>query len=64
MQGFHDAVKAAGKPITVHMYNANHAFANPTSARYDQEAAGMAWDRTRSFLAYHLKGEGTPGSAE
>jgi carboxymethylenebutenolidase len=57
VQRFHDAVKAAGKPITVNMYDANHAFANPSSARYQEQAAGMAWDRTRAFFAHHLKGQ-------
>ena len=60
VQRFHDAVKDAGTPITVHMYDADHAFANPSSARYHAEAAGMAWDRTRAFLAHHLKGQPGP----
>jgi carboxymethylenebutenolidase len=37
---------------------ANHAFNNDTNAaRYDKEAADLAWKRTQAFLRKHL-GEG------
>lgn len=31
-------------------FDANHAFANPSSARYDEKSAGAAWAEVRSFL--------------
>lgn len=36
--------------LSVHWYEANHAFANPTGARYDEQNAALAWDRTLAFL--------------
>lgn len=53
---FEAAMKAAGKPYEVHWYEADHAFANPTSARYDAEDAALAHDRTRAFFARTLTG--------
>jgi carboxymethylenebutenolidase len=52
---FEAAMKQAGRSITVQRYDANHAFANPSSARYDQSAAGDAWEHTRKFFAEHLR---------
>ncbi|MDH5557095.1 MAG: dienelactone hydrolase family protein [Alphaproteobacteria bacterium] len=40
----------AGKRYTTHWYDADHAFANPTSARYDEADARLAWDRTLKFF--------------
>lgn len=48
--GFEKAMKEAGKPLTVHWYDADHAFANPTGARYDEADAKTAWGRTLEFL--------------
>jgi len=50
------ALKANGKPYELHIYEgANHAFNNDTNeARYDKEAADLAWDRTVEFLKGHL----------
>jgi carboxymethylenebutenolidase len=48
--GFEKAMKEAGKPLTVHWYEADHGFANPTGARYDKQDAQVAWERTRAFL--------------
>ena len=52
-----EALEAAGKEFTVHMYDrVNHAFNNDTSeARYDKEAADLAWQRTVEFLRQHLE---------
>ncbi len=47
---FEKAMAAAGKRLTLHWYDADHAFANPTGARYDAEDAKLAWERTRVFL--------------
>lgn len=53
---FEAAMKEAEKPYEVHWYEADHAFANPTGARYDEEDAGLAWERTKAFFATHLAG--------
>ena len=53
--GFEAAMQAAGKSdLTVHWYVAEHAFGNPTSARYDEEDAELAWTRTLAFYRKHL----------
>ena len=54
--GFEQAMKEAGKhdTLTVHWYDADHAFANPTGSRYDAEDAALAWERTGEFLRAHL----------
>lgn len=54
VDAFASAMKAAKRPLTLRTYDAAHAFANPSSARYDAEHAGAAWLETRSFLAQHL----------
>ncbi len=50
------ALKQAGKTYEIHVYEgANHAFNNDTNAaRYDKEAADLAWSRTVAFLKQHL----------
>jgi len=52
------ALKEAGVDYTIHMYEgANHAFHNDTNeARYDPEAAELAWSRTIEFFRQHLAG--------
>ena len=52
--GFEAQMAKAGKPFENHWYVANHAFANPSSARYDQEDAALAWSRTLTFFKKHL----------
>lgn len=54
--GFTKNMKAAGKSdqLTVHWYDADHAFANPTGARYDKGAAKLSWERTMAFLKKSL----------
>lgn len=56
VDGFQTAMGEAGKSdsLTVHWYDANHAFANPTGSRYDAEDAATAWDRTTEFLKQHI----------
>lgn len=54
VDGFINSMAEAGKSLTVYWYEADHAFANPTSARYDEEDAATAWARTTSFLAQSL----------
>ena len=55
VSGFESAMGAAGKRYTSHWYDAQHAFANPTSARYDAEDAALAWQRTLDFLKRQLR---------
>jgi carboxymethylenebutenolidase len=55
VDAFEKAMKEAGRECTIHRYDANHAFANPSGAAYDQENATKAWTETRAFLAQRLK---------
>ena len=50
------ALKQAGKTYEIYVYEgANHAFNNDTSgARYNKEAADLAWSRTLAFLKKNL----------
>lgn len=56
IEGYRQALQAAGKDFTIHVYEgANHAFNNDTSqARYDRQAAELAWSRTIDFLRTRL----------
>ena len=53
---FERALKDAGVDYTMHMYEGvNHAFHNDTGeARYNQEAAELAWSRTIEFFKQQL----------
>ncbi len=49
------ALKANHKRFTIYIYpNANHAFNNDTSSRYDKAAADLAWGRTIAFFKAEL----------
>jgi carboxymethylenebutenolidase len=52
---FAAALKGAGKTIELHQYDAEHGFANPSGARYDEKSAGDAWEHVRAFLRKHLR---------
>ena len=54
VSGFEANMRTAGKPLEVHWYSADHAFANPTGGRYDAEDASLAWSRTLEFLKANL----------
>ena len=56
VSAFQAAMKEADKDsnLTVHWYEADHAFANPSGARYDADDASLAWDRTMEFLKANL----------
>ena len=54
VSGFEAAMEKAGKPYTSHWYAAEHEFANPTRARYDDDDAALAWQRSLDFLRQHL----------
>jgi carboxymethylenebutenolidase len=49
---FEEKMAEAGKAddLTVYWYDADHAFANASDARYDAPDARLAWDRTLAFL--------------
>ena len=53
--GFEKRMDELGQPYESHWDEAAHAFANPTSARYDEEDAKLAWARTLAFFAANLK---------
>ena len=54
---FERALKANQARYTIHMYGGvNHAFHNDTAAaRYDRQAAELAWSRTIDFFDRHLR---------
>lgn len=53
---FQAALAKAGKAASIHVYpDSDHAFANPTGARYDAEDAATAWRRTLAFLNANLR---------
>jgi len=56
VRSFESALQKLGKSVEVHVYpGAGHAFANSTRPSYREAAAGDAWEKTRAFLARHLK---------
>lgn len=54
---FEESLKKANVKYELYMYNGvNHAFHNNTSAaRYNEEAAKLAWNRTLQFFDKHLQ---------
>ncbi len=52
---FEKGLQEAGRSYRILRYDANHAFANPSSARYAQEAATDAWKQVREFLHTELR---------
>jgi carboxymethylenebutenolidase len=56
INAYESALKANGKHYTIYMYpGVNHAFNNDTgSARYNKEAADLAWARTLAFFKQYL----------
>jgi carboxymethylenebutenolidase len=57
IRAFTEALDAADRTYELHLYEGvNHAFHNDTSeARYDREAAELAWSRTIAFLNRYLR---------
>ena len=53
-EGFREAMKAAGKPAEIHIYEANHAFARVGGPNYHQASADLAWQRSFEFLKRNL----------
>jgi carboxymethylenebutenolidase len=54
VEAFEANMHRAGKPLELHWYSADHAFANPTGQNYDKEDAQTAWGRTLEFLRKNL----------
>ena len=53
-QKFENLAKATGKSVETHIYDADHAFANPSSPRYNEEAAQQANQVAWAFLKERL----------
>lgn len=53
---YEEALKAAGKRYTIHIYpDVNHAFNNDTAGeRYNKAAADLAWSRTIAFFKENI----------
>jgi carboxymethylenebutenolidase len=52
---FADDMKAAGKKVYLHQYDADHGFANPSNPIYNSEATKDAYANTLVFLKARLK---------
>ncbi|MBN9681129.1 MULTISPECIES: dienelactone hydrolase family protein [unclassified Corallococcus] len=55
VKAFEKALDEAGVRSRIVEYDADHAFANPSGARYDERSAASAWAETSAFLARTLK---------
>jgi len=57
---FRNMLEKLEKNVDIKIYaNAKHAFSNPSGMAYNPEAAADAWNRSTSFLAFHLSGDGS-----
>ena len=54
VSNFEAEMAKAEKTTISHWYEADHAFANPTQARYDEADAKLSWERTLAFFKEHL----------
>ena len=61
VDAFEKAMKKARRELKVLRYDANHAFANPSSARYQPESATAAWTEVRKFLDARLNPDPAEG---
>jgi carboxymethylenebutenolidase len=52
---FETDMKAAGKKLSVHQYDADHGFANPSNPIYNSDATKDAYTNTLAFLKARLK---------
>lgn len=59
---FEASLQKLKKDAKVLRYDAEHAFANPSGARYDQQNAAAAWVEVRSFLQQRLRGGDKPAA--
>jgi len=56
VDAFEAGLKEAGVDAKILRYDAQHAFANPSSARYDAASAEQAWAEVQAFLRAELGG--------
>lgn len=54
VDGFKSAMATAGKSLETSEFNADHAFANPSSKSYNSKDAEEAWSQAISFLKKNL----------
>ena len=54
VRDFEQKMKEAGKEVTIKMYDAVHAFANPSNPKYDKQAAEDAHKLAVAFIKKHL----------
>ncbi len=57
VDAFEKGLKEAGVRAQVLRFDADHAFANPSSARYDKASAEAAWAEVQDFLRSELAGD-------
>ncbi|MFA6541788.1 MAG: dienelactone hydrolase family protein [Bacteroidota bacterium] len=55
VDAFKKNMKAAKKNLEVHVYDADHAFANPSNPKFDREKAGEAHTLALAFLKSRLQ---------
>jgi carboxymethylenebutenolidase len=55
VEGFKSAMESAGKALEVEEFEADHAFANPTSKSFNDGESQRAWSHTLKFLKEHLE---------
>jgi carboxymethylenebutenolidase len=51
---FAQGMATATKPLDIRMYDAAHAFANPSNPKFDKVSADKAWAETLAFFARYL----------
>lgn len=54
VDGFRDAMKNANKSLQVEEFDADHAFANPTSKSFKDQESKEAWSKTLQFFKKNL----------
>lgn len=59
---FEAAMAKNKKEVQVLRYDAEHAFANPSGAKYDQKNAAAAWNEAKAFLHRHLVAPAKPAT--
>lgn len=61
VKSFQSRLDEVDAPVQVYLYDAGHAFANPSGESYNPKAAKRAWTRTTGFLKMHLHPEAGDG---
>lgn len=55
VRAFSETLESMDKTVLIKLYDAQHAFANPSGAHYDEAHARDAWKTAQGFLAANLK---------